>query len=39
MSIAFLCGAIFAAAAAALGVLLLRDGMPRVAVEPEEAAP
>jgi EmrB/QacA subfamily drug resistance transporter len=36
--VAFLCGAIFAAAAAALGVLGLRDRMPRVAVEPEEAA-
>jgi EmrB/QacA subfamily drug resistance transporter len=37
--VAFLVGAIFAAAAAALGVLLLRDRIPQSALEPEEAVP
>jgi MFS family permease len=36
--VAFLTGAIFAAAAAALGTLLLRDRMPQAAEEPDEAA-
>src|SRR5262249_62417685 len=36
--VAFLTGAIFAAAAAALGVLLLRDRMPETTGEPDEAA-
>ena len=36
--VAFLTGAIFAASAAALGTLLLRDRMPQAAEEPDEAA-